>query len=127
MEFLKSSLGLEITHVPFKGTGQSVPALVGGQVPMVFSAYPSLAAYAKDGRVKLLAANSLKRAAFAQNIPTISETVPGFDFAPTVGIFAPRGTPRELVNRISADALEVVKLADTVTRMLNRRHRTRKR
>jgi tripartite-type tricarboxylate transporter receptor subunit TctC len=119
MEFLKSSLGLEITHVPYKGTGQSVPALVAGQVPMVFSAFPSLSAYAKDGRVKLLAANSLKRSTFAQNIPTISETVPGFDFAPTIGIFAPRGTPKELVNKISADAREVVKLADTVTRMVN--------
>ena len=119
MEFLKSSLGLEITHVPYKGTGQSVPALVAGQVPMVFSAFPSLSAYAKDGRVKLLAANSLKRSTFAQNISTISETVPGFDFAPTIGIFAPRGTPKELVNKISADAREVVKLADIVTRMIN--------
>jgi tripartite-type tricarboxylate transporter receptor subunit TctC len=118
MEFMKSALGLDMTHVPFKGTGQSVPALVGGQVPMVFSAYPSLAAYAKDGRVKMLAANSIKRAVFAQNIPTIAETVPGFDFAPTVGIFAPRGTPRDLVNKINADALEVVKQADTAARML---------
>jgi tripartite-type tricarboxylate transporter receptor subunit TctC len=119
MEFMKSSLGLEITHVPFKGTGQSVPALVGGQVPMVFSAFPSLSAYAKDGRVKLLAVNSQKRAVFAQDIPTIAETVPGFDFAPTVGIFAPRGTPRELVNKINADAVEVGKLQDMVTRMRN--------
>jgi len=119
MEFMKSSLGLEITHVPFKGTGQSVPALVGGQVPMVFSAFPSLSAYAKDGRVKLLAVNSVKRAVFAQDIPAIAETVPGFDFAPTVGIFAPRGTPRELVNKINADAGEVVKLQDMVTRMRN--------
>jgi tripartite-type tricarboxylate transporter receptor subunit TctC len=119
MEFLKASLGLQITHVPFKGTGQSVPALVGGQVPMVFSALPSLAAYAKDGRVKLLAANSAKRAPFAQGIPTIAETVPGFDFAPTVGIFAPKGTPAGIVARISAEAAEAVKQADTATRMTN--------
>ena len=118
MEFMKSTLGLEMTHVPFKGTGQSVPALVGGQVPMVFSAFPSLAAYAKDGRIKMLAANSLKRAVFAPNIPTIAETIPGFDFAPTIGIFAPRGTPRELVNKINADALEAVKQPDTAARML---------
>jgi len=119
MEFMKSSLGLEITHVPFKGTGQSVPALVGGQVPMVFSAFPSLSAYAKDGRVKLLAVNSVRRAVFAPDIPAIAETVPGFDFAPTIGIFAPRGTPRELVTKINADAVEVGKLQDMVTRMRN--------
>jgi tripartite-type tricarboxylate transporter receptor subunit TctC len=119
MEYFKSALGLEITHVPYKGTGQSVPAVVSGQVPMVFSALPSLSAYAKDGRVKLLAANSLKRSAFAPNIPTISEIVPGFDFAPTVGIFAPKGTPREIVMKISADAIEAVRTADTVSRMSN--------
>ena len=119
MEYLKSAMGLELTHVPYKGTGQSVPALIAGQVPMVFSAYPSLSAYARDGRVKLLAVNSLKRYAQTPNLPAIAETVPGFDFAPTIGIFAPRGTPREIVGRINASAAEAVKLADTVTRMTN--------
>ncbi|MDO8597621.1 MAG: tripartite tricarboxylate transporter substrate binding protein [Sulfuricaulis sp.] len=119
MEFLKSALGLDITHVPYKGTGQSVPAVVAGQVPMVISGLTSLMAYAKDGRVKLLAANSLKRTSFAPDIPTISETVPGFDFAPTFGFFAPRATPREIIARISAETAETVKLADTITRMTN--------
>ena len=119
MEFLKSAMGLDITHVPYKGTGQSVPAVVAGQVPMVISGPTSLMAYVKDGRVKLLAANSLKRTSFAPDIPTISETVPGFDFAPTFGFFAPRATPREIIARISAETAETVKLADTVTRMTN--------
>ena len=112
-------MGLDITHVPYKGTGQSVPAVVAGQVPMVISGPTSLMAYVKDGRVKLLAANSLKRTSFAPDIPTISETVPGFDFAPTFGFFAPRATPREIIARISAETAETVKLADTVTRMTN--------
>ena len=119
VEYLKSALGLEITHVPYKGTGQSVPALIAGQVPMVFSAYPSLSAYAKDGRVRLVAVNSLKRYDQTPNLPAIAETVPGFDFAPTIGIFAPRGTPREIVARISASANEAVKQPDMVTRMTN--------
>jgi len=119
MEYLKSALALDITHVPYKGTGQSVPALVAGQVPMVLSGYPSLAAYAKDGRVKLLANNSLKRSELAPNVPTIAETVPGFDFAPTFGLFAPGGTPKEIVAKIGADMAEVVKMPDVVTRMTN--------
>jgi len=119
MEYLKSALGLDITHIPYKGTGQSVPALVAGQVPMVLSGYPSLAAYEKDGRVKLLANNSLKRSALAPNVPTIAETVPGFDFAPTFGLFAPGGTPKDIVAKISADVAEVVKMPDIVTRMTN--------
>jgi tripartite-type tricarboxylate transporter receptor subunit TctC len=58
MESLKASLGMEITHIPFKGTGQSVPALVGGQVDMLFSALPSLIGFVKSGQVRLLATAS---------------------------------------------------------------------
>jgi len=119
MEYLKSSLNLDMTHVPYKGTGQSVPALVGGQVPMVFSGYPTLAAHAKDGRVKLLAINSLKRSALAPDVPAIAETIPGFDFAPTFGLFAPSGTPRDIIVKIGADVAQVVKLPDIIERMKN--------
>src|SRR6267142_1326467 len=119
MEYLKSSLNLQITHVPYKGTGQSVPALVGGQVPMVFSGYPTLASHAKDGRVKLLAINSLRRSELAPDVPAIAETIPGFDFAPTFGLFAPNGTPRDIIVKIGADVAQVVKLPDVIERMKN--------
>jgi len=119
MEYLKSSLNLDMTHVPYKGTGQSVPAVVGGQVPMVLSGYPTLAAHAKDGRVKLLAINSLKRSELAPDVPAIAETIPGFDFAPTFGLFAPNGTPREIIVKVGADVAQVVKLPDIVERMKN--------
>ena len=119
MEYLKSSLNLQITHVPYKGTGQSVPAVVGGQVPMVFSGYPTLAAHAKDGRVKLVAINSLKRSELAPDVPAVAETIPGFDFAPTFGLFAPNGTPRDIIVKIGADVAQVVKLPDVVERMKN--------
>lgn len=116
MEFLKSSLGLAMIHVPFKGTGQSVPALVAGQVPMVFSAYPSLSGYAKDGRIKFLAVNSLKRSNLAPNLPAIAETVPGFDFAPTIGFFVPAGTPKGIIDKFSGEVREVLKLSDFIAR-----------
>src|SRR6267378_996674 len=117
MEYLKSSLNLEITHVPYKGTGQSVPALVGGQVPMLFSGYPTLAGPAKEGRIRLLAVNSLKRSELAPDLPAIAETISGFDFAPTFGLFAPAGTPRDIVVKVGADVAQVVKLPDIVERM----------
>jgi tripartite-type tricarboxylate transporter receptor subunit TctC len=119
MEYLKSSFNLDMTHVPYKGTGQSVPAVVGGQVPMVLSGYPTLAAHAKEGRVKLLAINSLKRSELAPDVPAIAETIPGFDFAPTFGLFAPNGTPREIIAKIGADVAQVVKLPDIAERMKN--------
>lgn len=117
MEFLSLSLGLKMVHVPYKGTGQSVPALLAGQVPMIFSGYPTLAAHAKDGRVKLVAITSLKRSELAVDVPTVAETIPGFDFAPTFGLFAPRGTPQQVLTKIGADVAEVLKLQDVATRM----------
>ena len=117
MAFLAASLDLQMVHVPYKGTGQSVPALVSGQVPMVLSGYPTLAAHAKDRRVKLLAINSLKRSDLAPDVPAIAETIPGFDFAPTFGLFAPNGTPREIMTKVGTDVARVVKLPDIVERM----------
>jgi tripartite-type tricarboxylate transporter receptor subunit TctC len=117
MAYLAASLNLDMVHVPYKGTGQSVPAVVAGDVPMVLSGYPTLAAQAKEGRVKLLAINSLKRSELAPAVPAIAETIPGFDFAPTFGLFAPAGTPREIIVKVGADVARVVKLPDVAERM----------
>jgi tripartite-type tricarboxylate transporter receptor subunit TctC len=69
--------------------------------------------------VKLLAINSLKRSALAPDVPAIAETIPGFDFAPTFGLFAPSGTPRDIIVKIGADVAQVVKLPDIIERMKN--------
>ena len=114
MESMKHVLGLDITHVPYKGTGQSVPALVSGQVEMLFSAYPSLVGFVKDGRVKLIATNSAQRSSLAPNLPAISEVIPGFDFAPIVGILAPAGTPSAIIQKVAAAAQEASKQPDAV-------------
>jgi tripartite-type tricarboxylate transporter receptor subunit TctC len=99
-------------HVPFKGTGQSVPALVGGQVEVLWSALPSIAGFAKDGRLKLIATNAAQRYAKEPTIPAVAELVPGFDFAPIVGVFAPAGTPKAIIDRISADIVAVAQQPD---------------
>lgn len=118
-EFMDAALGLQITHVPYKGTGQSVPAVVAGQVQLVWSAYPSLAAYVKDGRLKLLAVNSLKRTPAAPNLPAVAEILPGFNFSPTIGVFAPAGTPKDIIAKIASDVAEAVKTPDVVKRLGN--------
>jgi tripartite-type tricarboxylate transporter receptor subunit TctC len=117
MEFLKSALGVEMSHIPYKGTGQSVPAVVSGQVPMVWSAYPSLAAHANAGKIRLLAVNSAQRSTSAPNLPTVAETVPGFDFAPTIGFFASGGTPKTLVARISSEINRATRSSDVTAKL----------
>ena len=93
MEAMKAALGLNMTHVPYRGTGQSVPALLGGHVQVIFSAYPSLAAAIADKRVKLLATNGAQPSPQAPDVPPIASVIPGFDLATMVGIFARAGTP----------------------------------
>jgi tripartite-type tricarboxylate transporter receptor subunit TctC len=114
VEAMKTSLGLDMVHVPFKGTGQSVPALVGGQVDVLFSAYPSLLGFVKDGRVKLLATNAAQRSPLAPDVPAIAELVPGFDFAPIVGILATAGTPKAIVDKVAAEVVAITKLPEVL-------------
>ena len=119
MESLKATLGLDIVHVPYKGTGQSVPALVGGQVQMAFSGYTSLAAHVKDGRIKLLGITSPTRSPTAPNVPAIAEMIPGYDFAPTFGFFSPAGLPRDIASKIGSDVADAIKSADVAARFTN--------
>jgi tripartite-type tricarboxylate transporter receptor subunit TctC len=81
MEGFKSALKLDIAHVPFKGTGESVPALLGGHVDVLFSAYPSLSGAAESKIIKLLASNGADRSSQAPDLPAISEIIPRFNFA----------------------------------------------
>lgn len=110
VESIKSSMGVDLLHIPYKGTGQSVPAVVAGQVSAAFSAYPSLAGFAKEGKLKLIAVNSEKRSSLAPEIASIAETsIPGFDFAPTIGFSGPAGVPDAIANKVAADVAEVIK------------------
>ena len=108
-ESMKAALGLDLLHVPFKGTGQSVPAVVSNQVTAVFSAIPSLAGFVKNGSLKLIAVNTAQRSELAPDIQTVAENgVPGFDFAPIIGFTAPAGLPPALAAKISQDVAEAV-------------------
>ena len=117
MEAMKTALGLDIVHVPYKGMGQAVPALLGGQVAMVPSALPAVEAHVKSGSVKMVAISTAKRSPLAPEIPTIAESgAPGYDFAPEIGLLAPAGTPPAIVARLSAEVSKAVKSADIVER-----------
>jgi len=112
-EALKAALGLDIQHIPFKGTGQSVPALLGGQVDMLFSALPSLSGFVKSGQVRLVGNSASKRSTQEPQIPTIAEHVAGFDFAPIIGIFAASGTPTAMIDRISSEMATIAQTSET--------------
>ena len=114
MEAMKAALGIDVQHVPFKGSGQSVPALIGGQVDVAFAALPSLSGFVKANKVKLLATNAGKRSSLEPDVPAIAEMIPGFDFAVIVGVLAATGTPAAVVERISAEMDKIAHMPDTI-------------
>jgi tripartite-type tricarboxylate transporter receptor subunit TctC len=118
-EALKTALKLDIVHVPYKGMGQAVPALLGGQVSMLYSALPAIDAHVKAGKLKLLAISTLKRSPQAPEVPTVAELgVPGYDFGPEIGVLAPSGMPPALVARMSAEIARAVRHPDVSQRFL---------
>ena len=119
MEAFKAALSLDITHIPFKGTGQSVPALIGGQVDMLFSALPSLSGFVKAGQVRLIANNAGRRSSQEPSVQTLAEVIPGFDFAPIIGVLASTGTPQAAIDRITTEMTWVAKQPETIQILSN--------
>jgi len=113
-ELLRLMTGIELLHVPYKGTGQSVTDLLGGQIDFVFASPPVAATHVKSGRLRALAASSAKRTPLAPELPTIAESgVPGFDMVTWWGAVVPMGTPQPIVSQINAGLRKSLEFADT--------------
>lgn len=116
-EAMQRSLGIKLTHVPFKGSGQSVPAMIGGQVDMIFASPPALMGFVRNGQAKLIAVNSARRDAQTPDVPALAEKIPGFDFAFNVVVLAKPGTPPEIISRVNAAIARVVKMPEVVEQL----------
>ncbi len=99
----------DMVHVPYKGAGQAITDLIGGQVQFFFSSASAIMNHIKAGKVKALAVSTPRRLASLPNVPTVAEVaVPGFEFSLWGGYFAPRETPDAIVNRLNAEILKVL-------------------
>lgn len=116
MESFKRPLGLDIVHVPYKGSGQSVPAFLGGHLDMLMTALAAVGQHVKVGNAKALGVSSLNRSPLMPDVPPISEFIPGYDFTAEIGLLAPAGTPPAIINKLSAEVAKAVKHPDTVQR-----------
>jgi tripartite-type tricarboxylate transporter receptor subunit TctC len=114
MEAMKAALHLDMTHIPYRGTGQSVPALLGGHVQVLFSAYPSLKGAVESNRVRLLATNGARRSPLAPDVPPLADVIAGFDLITLIGVYARAGTPPAVVQKIAAEAVASVLQPDVV-------------
>jgi tripartite-type tricarboxylate transporter receptor subunit TctC len=116
MESFKQPLGLDIVHVPFKGSGASTPAFLGGQLSTLMTAYAAIGPHVKAGNAKLLAVSSTTRSPLAPDVPPIADYIPGYNFTAEIGLLAPAGTPPAIIERLSAEVAKAVRHPDLVQR-----------
>jgi tripartite-type tricarboxylate transporter receptor subunit TctC len=102
-ELFKSMTGCQMLHVPYKGAGPALTDLIAGQVHVIFDNLPSSAAFIKSGRTRALAVTSAKRDPSLPDVPTVGETVPGYEATAWFGIGMPKGTPREIIDKVNAE------------------------
>jgi tripartite-type tricarboxylate transporter receptor subunit TctC len=120
MEMLKAQAGINIVHIPYKGTPQAVPDLISGQVQAMFANTLSVLPQVNAGRLRALAISSAKRSAAAPQIPTVSESgMPGYESGTWFGFFAPTGTPRDIVSRLNTELGKIDATADMKARLLD--------
>jgi hypothetical protein len=102
-ELFKSMTGCNMVHVPYKGAGPALIDLIGGQVHVLFDNLPSSVVHIKAGKVRALAVTSEQREPSMPQLPTVSETVPGYEATAWFGIGMPKGTPREIIDKVNAE------------------------
>jgi tripartite-type tricarboxylate transporter receptor subunit TctC len=118
-ELFKSMAGVEMLHVPYKGTGQAVKDLLGGQIDVMFAPGETVMPQVKGGRLRALAVTSAKRATAIPDLPTVAEAgVPGYEAIGWFGLLAPVATPRAIVEKISRDANAVLADPEVRAKML---------
>jgi tripartite-type tricarboxylate transporter receptor subunit TctC len=116
-EIFKSMTGIDILHVPYKGVTPALNDTVAGHVQMTFSVIPACIALVKAGKVKALGVTSAKRTQLVPDLPTIAETVPGYEFIGWYGLMAPAKTPTAIITRMNAEVVKVLKTADFQERL----------
>jgi len=107
-ELLAFNAGIKMVHVPYRGEAPALNDLLGGQIPFMFSNLSVVKGNIEGGKLRALAVTSARRVPSLPNVPTVAETIPGFDAATWFALIAPAGTPRDIVMRINAEMKKIV-------------------
>ena len=111
-ELLKTMTGIDMVHVPYKGTTPAIAALLSGEVSVMFATVTGIQPQIKAGKAKGLAVTTAKRSPMMPDVPTVAETLPGFEMLSWFGLLAPANTPPAIVTRLNGDMTRVLALPD---------------
>lgn len=109
MEWLRQLAGVSMTHVPYKGSGQILPDVIAGQVPITYTGLAQTMPHVRAGKLKAIALGGTERLAAAPGVAPVAETYPGFDGTTSWNLFAPVGTPRDILQRLNAEVNRALK------------------
>ena len=118
-ELLRQKAGIEITHIPYKGGGAAVNDLLGGHIGMAFLSLSAALPHMNTGKIRIVAVVEKARYAALPEIPTVGETVPGFEMSSWVGVFAPAGTPPDIIAKLNDAMAKVLKTDSVKARLAN--------
>lgn len=116
-ELFKTMAKVDMTHVPYKGNVPAITDLLAGQTSLLFATMPTVLPHAKTGKLRALATIGAERSRAAAELPTVAETLPGFEVNNWIGLFAPAGTPTPIVQRWNAEVLRIMQLAEIQARL----------
>lgn len=116
-ELFNTMTGAKLVHIPYKGAAPATTDLLAGQVQLMFNNMLSAMPQVKAGRLRAVAVTSSKRSSAAPELPTIAETVPGYEASGWYGVLAPAAMPRELINRVNGEVNRIMKLPDVTQRL----------
>ena len=116
-ELFKSMARIEMTHVPYKGNVPAITDLLAGQTSLLFATMPTVLPHARAGKLRALATIGGARSAATPELPTVGEALPGFEVNNWIGLFAPAGTPADIVQRWNAETMRIMRLPEIQTRL----------
>ncbi|MGH6622547.1 MAG: Bug family tripartite tricarboxylate transporter substrate binding protein, partial [Burkholderiaceae bacterium] len=116
-ELFKSATGTYVLHIPYRGTALVIPDMVTGQVHLLFDNIASAMPHIKDGRLRALAVTSSKRSPLLPDLPTVSDTVAGFESVTWFGVFGPKGLPPDVVQKLNAEINAVLRTPEFQERL----------
>jgi tripartite-type tricarboxylate transporter receptor subunit TctC len=118
-EMFKSLAGVSMTHIAYRGSPQSAIDLLAGRLDLIFANGSAVLPHIRAGKMRLIAISAARRDPEMPDVPTIAETVPGFEMAPWFGLFAPAGTPRDVVTRLNTETVRILALPDVKANYAN--------